>query len=391
MRFVKRNKILYFLYHTIFSYPAPTTLNYWWNMGSLALLCLLVQIITGIFLAMHYIPSAEEAFNSVEHIMRDVNQGWLIRYIHANGASMFFLVVYLHLFRGLFHGSYYHPRELLWIVGVIILLIMILTAFMGYVLPWGQMSFWAATVITTLVSAIPYVGQNIVYWLWGGFSVDHATLNRFFSLHYLFPFVLLGLVMLHVLLLHEAKSNNPNVSIVSLDHIPMSPYYTIKDIFGIIIFFFIFSYFVFFQPNYLGHPDNYIEANPMVTPTHIVPEWYFLPFYAILRSVPNKLGGVILLLGAIIVLVILPFYARGEVRDVRHKPIESTLFTFFVVTTIFLGWVGGKSIETPFLEIGKGATLYYFAFLIVGLPLAIKIEKELHNSDYNPISGIIKG
>ena len=269
----------------------------------LALFFLVIQLITGIFLAMHYVASPDLAFNSVEHIMRDINYGWLIRYLHSNGASMFFLVVYVHIFRGLYYGSYMYPRQILWCSGVIILLIMILTAFMGYVLPWGQMSYWAATVITKLASAVPVVGDLIVSWLWGGFAVGGPTLNRFFSFHYLMAFVLTGLIIGHILILHEVKSNNP-IGAVIPDNVQFTPYYTIKDLYGTVLFWLFFSVFLYYYPNLLGHTDNYIKANPMVTPTHIVPEWYFLPFYAILRSVPNKLGGVLLLLGSIFVLLL---------------------------------------------------------------------------------------
>ncbi len=332
------------------------------------MLCLVIQIVTGIFLAMHYVAHADLAFLSVEHIMRDVNYGWLIRYIHANGASMFFLVVYVHIFRGLYYGSYMYPREILWCLGVIILLIMILTAFMGYVLPWGQMSFWAATVITNLASAIPLVGDSIVYWLWGGFSVDNPTLNRFFSLHYLFPFVIVALAGLHLIFLHENLSNNPLGIKSNTDQIPFGPYFLVKDLYGIILFFIFFSVFLYFAPNYLGHTDNYIPANPMVTPTHIVPEWYFLPFYAILRSVPDKLGGVILLLLSILILLALPFITRSEIRSSSFRLLHKIFFWIFFFDCLVLGWIGGKSIETPFYEIGQLATGFYFAYFLIILP-----------------------
>ncbi len=384
MRFVKKNFLIEFVYHAAVSYKPPATLSYFWNYGVLALFCLVIQLVTGIFLAMHFVASPESAFNSIEHIMRDVNFGWLIRYLHANGASMFFLVVYIHIFRGLYYGSYMYPRQLLWITGVIILLIMILTAFMGYVLPWGQMSYWAATVITNLASAIPYVGDYIVYWLWGGFSVGGPTLNRFFSFHYLMPFLLTALVIGHILILHDVKSNNP-IGINAPDYIQFTPYYTIKDLFGAIIFWMFFSIFLYYFPNYLGHTDNYIKANPMVTPSHIVPEWYFLPFYAILRSVPNKLGGVILMLAAIFVLIALPFYAKSKTRSTTFKTIQKISFWFFVSDCIILGWIGGKSIEPPFYLIGQLATLFYFIYLIIIIPLIIYLENIFWTRESNGI------
>lgn len=376
MRTIRKFTILDFIYHAAVSYKAPSILSYLWNFGVLALFCLILQIVTGIFLAMHYVASPELAFNSVEHIMRDVNYGWLMRYLHANGASMFFLVVYVHVFRGLYYGSYMYPRELLWCSGVIILLIMILTAFMGYVLPWGQMSFWAATVITNLASAIPVVGKYIVYWLWGGYSVGGPTLNRFFSLHYLFPFILLALVIGHILILHEVKSNNPLGTKVS-DNIQFTPYYTVKDIYGLVLFWVFYSTFLFFAPNLLGHTDNYIKANPMVTPTHIVPEWYFLPFYAILRSVPSKGGGVILLLAAILILLALPFYSTSKIRSTAFRSIYKIFFWFFFADCLILGWIGGKSIETPFYEIGQFATFFYFFYLLILIPFITYIENML--------------
>lgn len=292
----------------IVDYPTPLNLNYLWSFGSAAGLCLVIQMISGILLAMHYTPHIDLAFSSVEHIMRDVNNGWLIRYLHANGASMFFIVVYCHLFRGLFYGSYMFPRQLLWVSGVVIFLLMMATGFMGYVLPWGQMSFWGATVITNLFSAIPVVGSSIVEWLWGGFSVGNATLNRFFSLHYLLPFVIAGLVIVHLSLLHTDGSSNPLGVNTNVQTISFYPYFYVKDLFAFFILVFFLSVIIVYYPNSLGHPDNYIPANPMSTPAHIVPEWYFLPFYAILRSIPDKLGGVLAMFGAIVVLMILPFF-----------------------------------------------------------------------------------
>jgi ubiquinol-cytochrome c reductase cytochrome b subunit len=390
MRF--KNIILNTIYESGVSYPAPANLTYWWNFGVLALFCLIIQIITGIFLAMHYIPNANLAFNSVENIMRDVDYGWLIRYMHANGASMFFFTIYIHIFRGLYYASYTRPRQLLWITGVIILLIMILTAFMGYVLPWGQMSFWAATVITNLVSAVPYIGQDILNWLWGGYSVDNATLNRFFSFHYLLPFILTGLVGVHLIYLHENGSNNFLGISFKGDKIPFAPYFVIKDIYGVIIFLILFSFFIYFDPVYLGHPDNFIPANPLVTPTHIVPEWYFLPFYAILRSVPNKLFGVILLLASIIVLLIFPFIVKSKINTGFFRPLYQIFFWIFFFNCILLGWIGGKAIEEPFYLLGQLFTIYYFSYFLIILPILsfceyiwyFKQESKFDFKLYNP-------
>jgi len=381
MRIIHRSPILATIYHGFISYPAPSNITYFWNFGIYSLVCLLIQIITGVALAMHYAPEVNLAFYSVEHIMRDVNYGWLLRYIHANGASMFFIVVYIHVFRGLYYGSYVYPKEPLWIVGVVILLLMILTAFMGYVLPWGQMSFWGATVITNLVSAVPFVGQDIVVWLWGGYSVDNATLNRFFSFHYLFPFIIAGLVGVHLVFLHEHGSNNPLGVHYQVDSIPMYPYYIIKDLYGVILFLIFFCLFVFFAPNLLGHPDNYIPANPMVTPPHIVPEWYFLPFYAILRSIPSKLGGVLALLCAILCLILLPFIVDADVRSSDFRPLMKLNFWFFVVVTFILGWIGAKPIAYPFLIIGQIATFFYFFILLVLFPLSAALERVLWSED----------
>jgi quinol-cytochrome oxidoreductase complex cytochrome b subunit len=343
--------LLSLLDNHIIDYPTPINLSYFWSLGVTASFCLGIQIITGIFLAMHYTPHIDLAFSSVEHIMRDVNNGWLIRYLHANGASMFFIVVYSHLLRGLFYGSYMHPREHLWCSGILIFLLMMATAFMGYVLPWGQMSFWGATVITNLFSAIPFVGPFIVEWLWGGYSVDNATLNRFFSLHYLMPFAIVGLAIAHIALLHKDGSNNPIGIDSSVDKIPFFPYFYFKDLFSIFVFILIFSFFLFFYPNQLGHSDNYIPANSMVTPSHIVPEWYFLPFYAVLRSVPDKLGGVGAMFGAIVVLFLIPFINYSEVRSSSFRPMYRKAFWFLVADFIFLGWIGQKVVETPYIEL----------------------------------------
>ena len=383
-----RLPVFSYLHHEMHEYPTPKNLNYWWNFGSLAGIVLVVMIVTGIVLAMHYTPHASLAFDSVERIMRDVNYGWLVRYIHMNGASMFFIVVYIHIFRGLYYGSYKAPRELLWMLGVVILLLMMATAFMGYVLPWGQMSFWGATVITNFFTAIPLVGESITTWLWGGYAVDNPTLNRFFSLHYLMPFVIVGVVMVHVLALHRFGSNNP-LGIDTKgpqDSIPFHPYYTAKDYFGLGIFLLIFAAFVFFAPNFFGEPDNYIPANPLATPAHIVPEWYFLPFYAILRAVPDiwfidaKLAGVIAMFGSIILLFFLPWLDRSPVRSARFRPVYKQFFWILVLACLVLGWVGAQSPDAvihfsedgwalPVLWIGRLATVYYFAHFLVIMPL----------------------
>jgi len=372
-----KNNLLSFVDSHIINYPSPVNLNYMWSFGSVAGLCLVIQIITGIFLAMHYTPHVDYAFSSVEHIMRDVNNGWLIRYLHANGASMFFIVTYSHIFRGLYFGSYMTPRGPLWGSGVAILLIMMGTGFMGYVLPWGQMSFWGATVITNLASAIPVVGEPIVQWLWGGFSVDNATLNRFFSLHYLLPFLIVGLVIVHLSLLHTVGSNNPLGINKNVDTISFYPYFYVKDLFAFLALVAFFSFFVFFYPNTLGHADNYIPANPLVTPAHIVPEWYFLPFYAILRSIPDKLGGVVAMVGAILILAVLPIINTSEIRSSKFRPIYGIAYWFLVADFLLLGWIGQKPVETPYIEVGQVATIFYFLFFIVLVPAIGIIEKTL--------------
>jgi len=366
-----RLPIFSFLHHEAHEYPTPKNLSYWWNFGSLAGIMLVIMLVTGITLAMHYTPHVDYAFASVERIMRDVNSGWLIRYIHMNGASFFFIAVYIHIFRGLYYGSYKAPRELLWMLGVVIMLLMMATAFMGYVLPWGQMSFWGATVITNLFSAIPLVGEHVVTWLWGGFSVDNPTLNRFFALHYLLPFVIFAVVVLHIIALHRFGSNNPlGIDVKGpQDTIPFHPYYTIKDAFGLFVFLIPFAFFVFFAPNFLGHPDNYIPANPLVTPAHIVPEWYFLPFYAILRAVPDKLFGVLAMFGAIAVLFILPWLDRSPVRSGSFRPVFKIFFWLLFVDCIALTWLGGKPAEGWYVTASRIATVYYFFYFLVALPL----------------------
>jgi len=373
------------------AFPTPRNFNYWWNFGAIATVMLIVMIATGIFLAMYYTPSTDRAFTSVERIMRDVNWGWMIRYIHMNGASMFFIAVYIHIFRGVYYGSYKRPRELLWILGVIILLLMMATAFMGYVLPWGQMSFWGATVITNLFSAIPVIGNAIVTWLWGGFAVDNPTLNRFYALHYLLPFVIVGVVVLHVSALHISGSNNP-LGIdpkTPKDTVPFHPYYTAKDGFGLTLFFLFYAFVVFYAPNALGDPDNYIVANPMATPQHIVPEWYFLPFYAILRTftvdihipfthivlISSKLGGVILMFSAILMLLLMPWLDRSPVRSAVFRPIYKLLFWVLVIDCCVLGYLGGKPPEGAYVIVGQIATALYFMFFLIALPFLPKIEK----------------
>ena len=361
-------------------YPTPKNLNYWWTFGGILTFCLITQIVTGLTLAMHYIAHADLAFESVEHIMRDVNYGWLIRYIHANGASMFFLAVYIHIFRSLFYGSYKSPREIIWIIGIIIYLLMMAAAFMGYVLPWGQMSFWGATVITNLFSAIPLVGEGIVNWLWGGYSVDNPTLTRFFTLHYLIPFLILGLVVLHIWALHVPGNNNPvgiDVKKPSKDTVPFHPYIVIKDGFALLMFTIVFAFFVFYSPNVLGHADNYIEANPMVTPAHIVPEWYLLPFYAILRSVPDKLMGVIAMLSAILILAALPWLDTSKIRSAVFRPLYKQFYWILVADVLILGYVGAMPAEGLYLLIARVATAYYFIHFLMILPILGFKEKTI--------------
>jgi len=365
--------------HELNEYPTPKNLNYWWNFGSLAGVMLTIMIVTGIFLAMQYDPNVGDAFQSVERIMREVNYGWLIRYIHMNGASFFFIVVYIHLFRGLYYGSYKSPRELLWMLGVVIILLMMMTAFMGYVLPWGQMSFWGATVITNLFSAFPGVGKDIVTWLWGGFAVSNPTLNRFYALHYLLPFVILGVVGLHMMALHQHGSNNP----LGIDRkgpqdsVPFHPYYTYKDMFGLSVFLIVFAVFVFYFPNALGDPQNYIPANPLQTPPEIVPEWYLLPFYAILRSIPNKLLGVCALFASIFILFIVPWLDTSKVRSAYFRPVYKWVFWLLVIDAFALGAVGAHRPEGFWILIGRLGTIYYFLHFLVLMPLIGWFERPL--------------
>jgi ubiquinol-cytochrome c reductase cytochrome b/c1 subunit len=363
-------------YHT---FPTPRNFNYFWNFGAIATVMLVLMIATGVVLATNYTPHVLMAFDSVERIDRDVPQGWLIRDLHMNGASFFFIAVYIHIFRGMYYGSYKAPRELLWILGVIIFLLMMATAFMGYVLPWGQMSFWGATVITNLFSAIPVVGESITTWLWGGFAIDNPTLNRFYALHYLLPFIIVAVVALHVIALHVHGSNNP-LGIDPRgpqDTVPFHPYYTMKDGFGVVVFLIIYAGVTFFAPDYMGHPDNYIPANPLVTPEHIVPEWYFLPFYAILRAIPDKLGGVLAMFGAIAVLFILPWLDTSRVRSATFRPIYKWFMLVLVIDVVVLGFCGANPPAGFWIPLSQLATVYYFFHFLILLPILGKIERPL--------------
>ena len=391
-----RLPIVRLAYDSVIDFPTPKNLNYWYTFGGILAVCLGIQIVTGIVLAMHYVPHVDYAFNSVERIMRDVNYGWLVRYMHSNGASMFFIAVYIHMFRGLYYGSYKAPREVLWILGCVIYLLMMATAFMGYVLPWGQMSFHGAVVITNLFGALPIIGESITTWLWGGFAVDNATLNRFFSLHFLLPFMIAGVVILHIWALHVPGNNNPTgVNVKSKeDTVPFHPYYTVKDGFAIVVFLLMFAVFVFFQPNALGDAVNYVPANPLVTPAHIVPEWYFLPFYAILRAVPDKLAGVLMMFGAIAVLFVLPWLDTSKVRSMRYRPTAKLYFGLFVLACLILGYCGGRLPDDPVIPgistfqlmdadlnsmvwLSRVATAYYFGYFLVVLPILGLTETPL--------------
>ena len=374
MRNFKSQILLRLVNSYLIDSPEPANLSYLWNFGSLLGTCLVLQILTGIFLAMHYQPHVDFAFNSVEHIMRDVNNGWAVRYTHANVASFFFIFVYAHIARGLYYGSYKSPRVLLWSIGVIILIVMMATAFLGYVLPYGQMSLWGATVITNLLSAIPVFGQDLVELIWGGFSVSNATLNRFFSLHYLLPFLLAALVVAHLIALHTHGSNNPNGISGNGDRYAFHPYFIFKDLVTILFFFLVLSIMVFYYPNFLGHSDNYIPANPMQTPASIVPEWYLLPFYAILRSIPNKLLGVIAMFGSLLILLVLPYTDLSRVRGNQFKSFMKFVFWFFVVDFIILMWIGSQHPNSPYVEIGQIATAFYFAWFLIIVPVVGLIE-----------------
>jgi len=378
MRIFKSHPILKLFNSYVIDSSQPSNISYSWNFGSLLAFCLVIQIVTGVTLAMHYNPSVAEAFNSVEHIMRDVNNGWLIRYLHANTASAFFFLVYLHIGRGLYYGSYRAPRTLVWTLGVVIFILMIVTAFLGYVLPYGQMSLWGATVITNLMSAIPWIGQDIVEFLWGGFSVNNATLNRFFALHFVLPFVLAALALMHLIALHDsAGSGNPLGVSGNYDRLPMAPYFLFKDLITIFLFIVILSVFVFFMPNVLGDSDNYIMANPMQTPPAIVPEWYLLPFYAILRSIPNKLLGVVAMLSAILALLAMPFTDLSRSRGLQFRPLSKIAFYVFIANFLILMQLGAKHVESPYIEFGQVSTVLYFAHFFIIVPVVSLLENSL--------------
>ena len=375
MRIIYQNSLLNTLYKFLIIHPAPSNITYLWNFGVSAGLFLIIQIITGIILAMYYVPTADLAFASIRHIVNDVHFGDVLRMYHASGSSFFFLIVYLHIFRSLYYGSFSYPRQYVWVSGIILFIVMIITAFIGYVLPWGQMSFWAATVITNLLSVIPFVGNDILIWLWGGFSVNEITLHRFFSLHYLLPFFIIFLILVHLIFLHEVGSNNILGINSGVDQIPFSPYFIFKDLVSSLLLLFIFNlYAINHKPNIIDS-DNYLESNPLVTPAHIVPEWYFKAFYAILRSVPDKLGGTILLVLSLIVLIVFPFYTKSIIISGFFRPIYSLFFWLFVTDFIVLIWIGGKPIEEPYYEIGQFATWFYFLYFIVIIPVIIWIEK----------------
>jgi len=378
MRILKSHPLLKLVNIYIIDASQPSNISYLWNFGSLLAICLIIQIITGVTLAMHYSPNILEAFNSIEHIMRDVNNGWLIRYLHSNTASAFFFLVYLHIGRGIYYGSYKAPRTLVWVLGTVILILMIGTGFLGYVLPYGQMSLWGATVITNLISAIPWIGQDIVEFIWGGFSVNNATLNRFFALHFVLPFVLAALVLMHLIALHDtAGSGNPLGISGNYDRISFAPYYLFKDLITIFIFIFVLSLFVFFMPNILGDSENYIMANPMQTPAAIVPEWYLLPYYAILRSIPNKLLGVITMFSALLIILILPITDLGRSRGLQFRPLGKIAFWIFIVNFFILMILGAKHVEFPFIELGQISTVLYFAYFLFIVPVISVIENTL--------------
>ena len=393
MRIFKSYPFLKLVNSYIIDAPVPSNINYLWNFGSLLALCLVVQIITGVTLAMHYNPSVLEAFNSVEHIMRDVNNGWLVRYLHSNTASAFFFLVYLHMGRGLYYGSFRNPRALTWTIGTIIFLLMIVTGFLGYVLPYSQTSLWGATVITNLMSAIPWIGQDLVEFIWGGFSVNNATLNRFFALHFLLPFILAALVLMHLIALHDtAGANNPLGISANYDRLSFAPYYLFKDLITIFIFILMLSTFAFLMPNALGDTDNYIMGNPMQTPSSIVPEWYLLPFYAILRSIPNKLLGVIAMLAAILILLAMPFSDLGKSRGMQFRPLAKVSFYVFIAIFLILMVLGAKHVESPYIELGQITTVIYFGYFLILVPGMSLLENsfsELNNPSLHVNSDVI--
>nr|YP_009262184.1 cytochrome b [Notoraja tobitukai]ANI86717.1 cytochrome b [Notoraja tobitukai] len=377
MNIRKTHPLIKIINNSLIDLPTPINISIWWNYGSLLGLCLIIQILTGLFLAMHYTPDISSAFSSVIHISRDVNYGWLIRNIHANGASIFFICIYLHIARGLYYGSYLNKET--WNIGVILLFLLMATAFVGYVLPWGQMSFWGATVITNLFSALPYVGNILVQWIWGGFSVDNATLTRFFAFHFLFPFLITALVLLHLLFLHETGSNNPTGLNSDMDKVSFHPYFSYKDLLGFFILILLLVTLTLFSPNLLGDAENFIPANPLVTPPHIKPEWYFLFAYAILRSIPNKLGGVLALLFSIIILMLVPFLHTSKQRSSTFRPLTQILFWTLVTTTMILTWIGGQPVEQPFIIIGQMASIIYFLLILILFPLAGWWENKILN------------
>jgi ubiquinol-cytochrome c reductase cytochrome b subunit len=378
MRVLKNYPLLKLVNSYVIDSPQPSNISYLWNFGSLLAFCLIIQIVTGVTLGMHYTPNVLEAFDSVEHIMRDVNNGWLVRYLHSNTASAFFFLVYLHIGRGLYYGSYKAPRTLVWVIGTVIFLLMMATGFLGYVLPYGQMSLWGATVITNLMSAIPWIGQDIVEFIWGGFSVSNATLNRFFALHFVLPFVLAALALMHLIVLHDAAgSGNPLGVSGNYDRLPMAPYFLFKDLITIFLFIIILSIFVFFMPNILGDSENYVMANPMQTPPAIVPEWYLLPFYAILRSIPNKLLGVIAMFSAILALMVMPFSDLSKLRGIQFRPLSKIAFYIFVANFLVLMQLGAKHVESPFIEFGQISTILYFSHFLIIVPFITLLENSL--------------
>nr|AAO65950.1 cytochrome b [Microtus arvalis]ADM46557.1 cytochrome b [Microtus arvalis]ADM46558.1 cytochrome b [Microtus arvalis]ADM46559.1 cytochrome b [Microtus arvalis]ADM46560.1 cytochrome b [Microtus arvalis] len=375
----KKHPLIKIINHSFIDLPTPSNISSWWNFGSLLGLCLIVQILTGLFLAMHYTSDTATAFSSVAHICRDVNYGWLIRYMHANGASMFFICLFLHVGRGVYYGSYNMIET--WNMGIVLLFAVMATAFMGYVLPWGQMSFWGATVITNLLSAIPYIGTTLVEWIWGGFSVDKATLTRFFAFHFILPFIITALVLVHLLFLHETGSNNPTGLNSDADKIPFHPYYTVKDFLGVLILLMAFMILTLFFPDILGDPDNYTPANPLNTPPHIKPEWYFLFAYAILRSIPNKLGGVLALILSIVILAFMPLLHTSKQRALTFRPITQTMYWILVADLLVLTWIGGQPVEYPFIIIGQTASIAYFAIIVIFMPIAGMIENDIMDLD----------